>query len=255
MRQNFFNQLDRDGSSGRLNSTQLNTIDFDELTYGNYHLIVNAKSGDTLSEPLDFHFRVLPYWYQTLWFKVIFVLVLISLVVGYFLNRERRARVAKKQLEQLVEEQTVVIRQEKSEVTRQLEQKEILMQEVHHRVKNNLTFLKSLLYLRSNASEEKEVRQILDECQARIHSMALVHQNLYDVEDSSQVNFQVFLKELFSELRGMFDEDISEIQFELYATHVKIDMKLSVFLGLILNELITNSFKYAFNGKSTKKSV
>ncbi len=107
--------------------------------------------------------------------------------------------------------------------------------------------MKSLLYLRGKASDDKEVRRILDECQARIQSVALVHHNLYDVEDATKVNFKVFLNEMFIELFSMFEGDVSHIEFLMKVENIKIDMKTSVFLGLIINELITNSFKYAFN--------
>ncbi len=136
-----------------------------------------------------------------------------------------------------------------------ISQKEILMQEVHHRVKNNLTFLKSLLYVRASASEDEDVKLVLEECQARIHSMALVHQNLYDVEDASQVDFNVFLKELFYELESMFDMEQNRIDVEINVNDIMIDMRLSVFLGLIINELITNTYKYAFENTNTGKIV
>lgn len=133
-----------------------------------------------------------------------------------------------------------------------LDQKEVLRQEMHHRVKNNLTFLKSLLYLRSNASDDENVKLILDECQSRIQAMALVHQNLYDTENTSEVDFKEFLEELYVELRSMFQQP-SKIDLDISVENLKIDMKMSVFVGLILNEMITNSFKYAFvdgeNGK------
>jgi len=132
-------------------------------------------------------------------------------------------------------------------------QKEILMQEVHHRVKNNLTLLKSLLYLRAKATVDEDVKMILDECQARIHAIALVHQNLYDVEDATRVDFNIFLKDLFFELERIFDEDQREISVHINVHESMIDMRMSVFLGLIINELITNTYKYAFVNCKTGK--
>ncbi|WP_424961461.1 sensor histidine kinase [Ekhidna sp.] len=131
-------------------------------------------------------------------------------------------------------------------LNKNVEEKEILMQEVHHRVKNNLTFLKSLLYLRAKASDDDRVKIILDECQSRVQSMALVHQSLYDVEDASMIDFQEFLNELFSDVSSMFDNYHVRLKIE---AKCMLSMQLSIFLGLIVNELLTNSFKYAYVGE------
>lgn len=236
-------KLGHNNSTANWNEQASNSITFQELAHGNYTLTVFAKGDELISEEVSVQFRILPYWYQTTWAKVLFAVLILGSIIAYFLNRERKARVIKVQLEGLVAEKT-------SQLASQLEQKEILMQEVHHRVKNNLTFLKSLLYLRSKASENEDVKIILDECQARIQSMALVHQNLYDVDDASQVDFAYFLRELFTELEIMFDQ--TDLKLNLDTNDQKLDMKLSVFLGLILNELITNTIKYAYNGNEDK---
>ena len=243
-------KLQHRSRSGNWNHVSSNVISFKELQYGNYELLVYAEGEGRKSEELQFKFTILPFWYQTDGAKLMYFLLAVTLIVGYIFYRESRARIAKIRLQKLVDERTAELQVEKLNVVRQLQQKEILMQEVHHRVKNNLTFLKSLLYLRARASKDAEVRLILDECQARIQSMALVHQNLYDVQDASEVDFDLFLRELFFELESMFDQDRSNINIELAVSDFKVDVKLSVFLGLILNEMITNSFKYAFpNGE------
>ncbi len=243
-------RLQHGTKSGNWNHVSSNVISFKELPYGNYQLIVHAEGEGRESEELDLAFTILPFWYQTSWAKLMYVAMIIALIIGYIVYREGKAKRAKIKLQKLVDERTAELEVEKLNVIRQLEQKEILMQEVHHRVKNNLTFLKSLLYLRARATNDAEVRLILDECQARIQSMALVHQNLYDVQDASEVDFDIFLKELFFELESMFDQDRSNIKIKLAVSDFKVDVKLSVFLGLILNEMITNSFKYAFpNGE------
>ena len=125
-------------------------------------------------------------------------------------------------------------------------QKEILLQEVHHRVKNNLTVLNSLLYLRSKQSVNKETKLVLSECQTRILSMALVHQNLYDVDDAEFVDLEKFIKELIVESKQIFTLKKSSFKTNIKTNNIKFDMSFTVFLGLILNEFITNSYKYAF---------
>lgn len=129
-----------------------------------------------------------------------------------------------------------------------LEQKEILLQEVHHRVKNNLTVLNSLLYIQADESSNKDTKRVLSECQSRIQSMAIVHQNLYDVDDASVVKLDDFIKQLINESQDIFGSP-KNIKTKINTAQITFDMSFTVFLGLIINELLTNSLKYAFNNE------
>ncbi|MEQ8414045.1 MAG: histidine kinase dimerization/phosphoacceptor domain -containing protein [Imperialibacter sp.] len=231
-------------------------ISIRSLPYGNYTLVLTGRgtahrTAEELRIPIIIH---KPFYLET-WFFIL-TTVLCVVAVGLFVRiREHNLQQGKKVLENLIEERTHQLRHEKAEVLKQLHEKETLRQEVHHRVKNNLTFLKSLLYLRSKSADSKEVKVILDECQARIETMALVHQNLYDVDNITEVDFGTFTEELFLELKTLFDIR-DNVTINVESDDIRLDMKLSVFLGLILNELITNSFKYAFtNSKSGSISV
>lgn len=239
----LFYQLNRGNRESNWNQAISNSIPFNDLTYGDYQLTVYAEGDGVRSEQLQFDFEIKPYWYQTSFARWGFIILIACSTIGFFYYRENRARVEQKKLKELVDQRTEELRIEKNEVTQQLAEKEILMQEVHHRVKNNLTFLKSLLYLRSKASDDDRVKIILDECQSRVQSMALVHQNLYDVEEATMINFQEFLKELFSDISSMFDKHNVELRIE---AECMLSMQLSIFLGLIINELLTNTFKYAY---------
>lgn len=131
-----------------------------------------------------------------------------------------------------------------------LVQKDLLRQEIHHRIKNNLTFLKSLLFITSDESANKEVKSILNECQLRIQAMTLVHQNLYGGSNSDQVYVQSLIQGLFNEIRNLYAHDLDQVKMQLETGEIKMDMNRSMMLGLILQELMTNSFKYAFgNGE------
>jgi len=131
------------------------------------------------------------------------------------------------------------------QIERTLIEKNSLLMEVHHRVKNNLTLLKSLLFLRAKASNNTEVKTVLDECQTRIHSMALVHQNLYEVDDASKVCLNIFIDELFSDLQDSILPKDTVLEGDVTGTTVHIDMTKAIFIGLVINELATNSVKYA----------
>jgi len=145
------------------------------------------------------------------------------------------------------------IKKSNKKLNQSIEEKEILLQEVHHRVKNNLTVLNSLLYIQGDEARDKETKRILKECQGRIQSMALVHQNLYDVDDASEVNLNLFFDELIEESLEIFGVQNLKISKTIETNSIHFDMSFTVFLGLILNELITNSFKYGFSEDEENK--
>ena len=102
------------------------------------------------------------------------------------------------------------------------------------------------MYLQSKSIDDERLQLILSECQARVNSMALVHQNLYDIEDVSEVNLDKFIDELVNDSARIFNQE----DFKLNVRNdddVSFNMGRTIFIGLILNELITNSFKYAFS--------
>lgn len=132
-------------------------------------------------------------------------------------------------------------------------QKKTLLKEIHHRVKNNLTTLKSLLFLQAKASNNEEVKKVLKECQLRIQSMALIHQNLYEDAENEQVDFYPYIEQLFTSLELSYKKEDKNIEVEIKKNNVKLDISTAIFLGLVLNELATNSYKYAFMNQDSGK--
>ena len=121
-----------------------------------------------------------------------------------------------------------------------LKQKESLFKEMNHRVKNNLTLLQSLLHLRADASDNTETKQVLRESQNRIQSIATVHQLLYDIESTSVVSLKQYLQKIGDQL----NRSSEKIRFELSGNDFELDISKAIQVGLIINELITNSIKY-----------
>ena len=122
------------------------------------------------------------------------------------------------------------------------------MKEIHHRVKNNLQIISSLLNLQRNSVEDKQSAYIIDETQNRIKAIALVHQKLYQSHNIGKINFSHYLQELVEEQAAVFfdkDKIIKKIIDVPETVNLNIDVAVS--LGLITSELITNAFKYAFN--------
>jgi two-component sensor histidine kinase len=126
-----------------------------------------------------------------------------------------------------------------------LTEKEWLLKEIHHRVKNNLQTVMSLLNSQSAYIDNDVARTAIHDSQHRVHAMSLIHQKLYGTENVSCIDISVYIRELVSYLRESFNTG-HRITFELAIDPVEMDVSQSVPLGLILNEAITNSIKYAF---------
>ena len=125
-----------------------------------------------------------------------------------------------------------------------LKEKDILMKEIHHRVKNNLTVISSLLNLQSHQIKDQEALNLFRDSQSRARSMALIHKELYS-GNFKRVNFGDYIKNLVSDLFGTYNIH-DNVKLEMDIDDITLDVDVSVPLGLIINELISNSLKYAF---------
>lgn len=128
-----------------------------------------------------------------------------------------------------------------------LEQKELLLKEIHHRVKNNLQVVSSLLDLQSRGIDDERALSTFMEGQNRVKAMALIHQKLYQNEDLATIDFAEYAEHLIKELASIYSsgEDV-ETNFDSNG-ETNFDIDTAIPLGLILNELISNAYKYAFN--------
>ncbi|ADZ09668.1 signal transduction histidine kinase [Methanobacterium lacus] len=127
-----------------------------------------------------------------------------------------------------------------------LNEKEMLLKEIHHRVKNNLMIISSLLSLQTDYIKDKASKNIFIESQNRARSMALIHEKLYQSTDLKSINFGEYIKNLTSELFYTYRVGNSGVDIHYNIEDLKLDINTAIPLGLIANELITNSLKYAF---------
>ncbi|MBI5679389.1 MAG: PAS domain S-box protein [Methanobacterium sp.] len=134
---------------------------------------------------------------------------------------------------------------DREEIKSSLKEKEILLKEVHHRVKNNMQIISSLLNLQIQFEDIDETVDVLKESQGRVKSMALVHEKLYQSDSFSKINFKEYIKNLVSDIFNSYGIK-GKIGLELDIDDLNIGIDTAVPLGLIINELVTNSAKYAF---------
>lgn len=127
-----------------------------------------------------------------------------------------------------------------------LEEKEVLLKEIHHRVKNNMQIISSLLSLQSKYIQDENYLAIFKESQDRVKSMAMIHEGLYKSDNLARINFEEYTHNLISGLFSSYGVDENIIKTKINLDNILLDVDTAIPLGLILNELITNSLKHAF---------
>lgn len=130
--------------------------------------------------------------------------------------------------------------------TRLVSEKEFLLKEIHHRVKNNLQLTMSLLNSQSSYLTNEDAVKAIEESQHRLKSISLVHQKLYQTDDVDKIDLKSYIGDIISYLRDSFSTG-RRVHFETQIAQVDLDISQAVSLGLFINEAITNIFKYAFN--------
>lgn len=127
-----------------------------------------------------------------------------------------------------------------------LREKEVLLAEVHHRVKNNMQIMASLLRLQARQAKDEETKELFRESQARIRTMALVHEKLYQSKDFTRINFSDYIQQVAIHLMSLYHEKSKNVDLEIKSEGVKLDINKAIPCALLLNEIITNALKHAF---------
>ncbi|MEQ8926558.1 MAG: tetratricopeptide repeat protein [Fulvivirga sp.] len=167
---------------------------------------------------------------------IISAIILLSIVLlGAFINKNR---IYKK-----LELQKLAIEQKDKE-------KAVLLKEIHHRVKNNLQIISSILNIQSRKLDDDVAKKAVDEGRSRIKSMSLIHERLYSTDQISSINMKEYIHELSEFLFSTYKPN-SDISKNIETGDLELDIDTAIPVGLILNELITNSLKYAFSNNPT----
>ena len=146
----------------------------------------------------------------------------------------------------------VEIKEAKDKIKASLNEKELLLRELHHRVKNNLQIILSLINLQSNGIKDQQDLEIFRESQSRVKSLAIIHEKLYQSADFASINFEEYIQSLVSYLLSYYSTISITVDIDV-EKDIVLNMDTAVPCGLIINELVTNSIKFAFPGVKTGK--
>ena len=224
-----------------------NEVTYSNTPPGTYTFMVKASdgNGDWSELPATFEFEIdLPFW-KTWWF---YTLIISSIVFTVY----KILQVHTKQLNEMRQnlEEKVTFRTE--ELKKQKEEKELLLKEVHHRVKNNLQVINSLLSIQSSYIDDEQVLNMFKKSQDRIKAMSLIHEKMYQSSDLAHIDIKEYLNLLSHNLISAYSLD-KHITLDIQVSVKKLSIDTLIPMGLIINELVTNSIKYAFEGKSAGK--
>ncbi len=220
--------------------TNNNSISIGSLPYGTHILEIKSqlKDGTWQNNTLKIPIEVVPPIYLQTWFIILSCVLILIGIIAFVKYRTRKLLKDKDYLEKSVAKRTEQLKD-------LLKEKEVHLKEIHHRVKNNLQIISGLLEIQNKKASANE-SALLNESINRIHSIALIHKNLYEFEDMSHIDLRIFVNDLYNQIASalLSGQKMTEATIAI-PEKMYLDIDTTVPLGLILNELITNSCKYA----------
>ncbi len=228
--------LDNDWSYISENYVRLN-----RLPYGSYTIRIKAQLSDGTWNEQELHIpvTVIAPLHARAWFYPVVIIALGLLFFTFMRLRTQKLMRDKIKLESIVKNRT-------ANLNSALGDKDVLLKEIHHRVKNNLQVIAGLLQLQKVNLHDEQAITAINESQMRVNSIALIHQNMYQQENLESIDFQHFLHDLFKNLKSLYGHEARQLFLKLDAEGIALDIDTAVPLGLIANELLTNTYKHAF---------
>ncbi len=138
------------------------------------------------------------------------------------------------------------IKDVENELTKSLHEKEVLLQEIHHRVKNNMQIISSLLSLQAAYTESHEAKTVLRDSQNRVRTMAIIHENLYRIDDFSRLEVSDYLESMVQSIVSSYSPEPEGIKLEMSLEKVYLNLETALPLGLLVNEMVSNAMEHAF---------
>lgn len=182
------------------------------------------------------------------WLILWMILLTAAIVWGYIRQRRRARRktaeLRRELFERQMAEKELLARDQ--QLRQSLTEKESLLKEIHHRVKNNLQIVSSLLFLQEEYMADPKGVELLRESQNRVKSMALIHEQLYGTSDLTKIDFGRYIKGLTANLFDAYGIDPARIRLKARTDDIALGVDMAVPCGLIINELVSNALKHAF---------
>lgn len=172
------------------------------------------------------------------------------LLVANFSNFNKRIHQSLTESNEALEAEIIERRNTEVKLQTSLNDKEILLSETHHRVKNNLAVVSGMLDLQVLMTDEEKIKAILGDSRNRIKSMSLIHEALYQFDNASQIEFGRYIHKLVEEISHTYISSSQKISIVYDLDQVYLDLNKAIPCGLLVNEVLTNSFKHAFSGRS-----
>ncbi len=230
-------------------STNKTSATYSNLPHGDYIFKVIARNEDGVwnQEPATYSFSISSPWWKEWWAIILFLIVIFYTIYKIASFKEKRQREISKELEIKVKERTSLIETQRDE-------KEILLKEIHHRVKNNMQVIISLLSIQSGYTKDEAALALFDEAKNRIRSMALIHEKMYQTGDLARIDFQDYIMALTNDLIETYAIN-TDIFIDIKIDKVKFGIDTLIPLGLLLNEVISNTLKYAFKNRDKGRVI
>ncbi len=231
------------------------SVTFEKLWPGTYTLHAEAvlQKGDYAINTVSYTFVVKPAYWQTWYFFFSLILLKFALIVAVIRWRTYKVKQQKRALAQLVAARTAELKSAKNHIEKQaaaleqsLAEKNVLLKEIHHRVRNNLQVISGLLYLQSNRIEDEKILALFRQSEARIEAIAAVHEKLYTGGSAENVKIDGYLSDLVHSIATGNRADERNITLCLDSEAISVKADIATSIGLIVNELVSNVFKHAF---------
>jgi two-component sensor histidine kinase len=189
-----------------------------------------------------------------LYISMIFFIVAYTIIRYKSIQNSLKNEIIVNYTNKLLKEQQAFLESTNTELKQTIADKEILLKEIHHRVKNNLQIISSLLSLQND--DNNSIEEVLEKSKNRIHAMSILHETLYKSERLNSIDLNVYISKLIIELKKAFvNNNKTTISIQHSEDKMILDMDKVIPIGLILNELITNSFKHAFTIDDTGEII
>ena len=229
-------------------STEKKSATYSNLAPGEYTFEVRAGNEDRVwnHEPASYSFTISSPWWKKWWVILAFALIVFYSIFRISSFKEKQQLKISKELEDKVLERTALIESQRDE-------KEILLKEIHHRVKNNMQVIISLLSIQSGYTKDENSLALFEEARNRIRTMALIHEKMYQTGDLAHIDFQDYIMALTNDLIDTYSINC-DIFLDIKIERVKFSIDTLIPLGLLLNEIISNALKYGFS-KTEKGKV